>query len=598
MTPSMGRRGQRFSGMDQQPALLLIFIIALLTAMAGRLAWLQLAHGSENRVLADENRVRLVPRSPMRGRLLDRRGRLMAGNRLTYNLYLLPKELNDARWQQLQPRLANLLQIPADRLNHQRQSGLNPDGYRIELIADLKPDQVLRLKEQQANLQGLQVDQDYRRSYTYGALGAHVLGYTSPITDAEYQYLEEKGYRIQDRIGRIGIEAVYENHLRGEWGGQQLEVNAAGEVQRVLGDKQAKAGKDLTLTLDLDLQRAADEALGTVAKGAIVALDPRTGAVRAMASKPNYDPNIFSRNINTAEWKFLNRTEAPLLNRALQGFPPASTFKIVTTAAGIESGLMNAKSTLPTFNSFCYAGMCYGDHGSFGAIGFPLALAVSSNSFYYQVGLKVGEAELFKAARRFGYGSYTGIELKTEESPGLLGDAAWKKQVLKEAWTPVDTITSAIGQGALQVTPLQMARLYAAVANGGNLVTPHLVEGKHVPKPQGMGLKADTIKMLHQGLRRAVTEGTAKVLADPNLPAVAGKTGTGEDPPRPDHAWFGGYAPAEKPQLVIVAFAENSGGYGGTVSAPMVKKLMEVFFKKMPAQAALTNSGAKPTTWP
>ena len=594
----MGRRGQRFSGMDQQPALLLIFIIALLTAMAGRLAWLQLAHGSENRVLADENRVRLVPRSPMRGRLLDRRGRLMAGNRLTYNLYLLPKELNDARWQQLQPRLANLLQIPADRLNHQRQSGLNPDGYRIELIADLKPDQVLRLKEQQVNLQGLQVDQDYRRSYTYGALGAHVLGYTSPITDAEYQYLEEKGYRIQDRIGRIGIEAVYENHLRGEWGGQQLEVNAAGEVQRVLGDKQAKAGKDLTLTLDLDLQRAADEALGTVAKGAIVALDPRTGAVRAMASKPNYDPNIFSRNINTAEWKFLNRTEAPLLNRALQGFPPASTFKIVTTAAGIESGLMNAKSTLPTFNSFCYAGMCYGDHGSFVAIGFPLALAVSSNSFYYQVGLKVGEAELFKAARRFGYGSYTGIELKTEESPGLLGDAAWKKQVLKEAWTPVDTITSAIGQGALQVTPLQMARLYAAVANGGNLVTPHLVEGKHVPKPQGMGLKADTIKMLHQGLRRAVTEGTAKVLADPNLPAVAGKTGTGEDPPRPDHAWFGGYAPAEKPQLVIVAFAENSGGYGGTVSAPMVKKLMEVFFKKMPAQAALTNSGAKPTTWP
>lgn len=594
----MGRRGQRFSGMDQQPALLLIFIIALLTAMAGRLAWLQLAHGSENRVLADENRVRLVPRSPMRGRLLDRRGRLMAGNRLTYNLYLLPKELNDARWQQLQPRLANLLQIPADRLNHQRQSGLNPDGYRIELIADLKPDQVLRLKEQQVNLQGLQVDQDYRRSYTYGALGAHVLGYTSPITDAEYQYLEEKGYRIQDRIGRIGIEAVYENHLRGEWGGQQLEVNAAGEVQRVLGDKQAKAGKDLTLTLDLDLQRAADEALGTVAKGAIVALDPRTGAVRAMASKPNYDPNIFSRNINTAEWKFLNRTEAPLLNRALQGFPPASTFKIVTTAAGIESGLMNAKSTLPTFNSFCYAGMCYGDHGSFGAIGFPLALAVSSNSFYYQVGLKVGEAELFKAARRFGYGSYTGIELKTEESPGLLGDAAWKKQVLKETWTPVDTITSAIGQGALQVTPLQMARLYAAVANGGNLVTPHLVEGKHVPKPQGMGLKADTIKMLHQGLRRAVTEGTAKVLADPNLPAVAGKTGTGEDPPRPDHAWFGGYAPAEKPQLVIVAFAENSGGYGGTVSAPMVKKLMEVFFKKMPAQAALTNSGAKPTTWP
>lgn len=595
MTFASARRTARATGMGQQPVMLLLLIAGFLAAMGARLAWLQLAHGTENRILADENRVRLVPRSPMRGRLLDRRGRLMAGNRLTYNLYLLPKQVDDSRWQQLQQRLSGLLRLPLNHLNQQRLNGINPDGYRIELVADLKPEQVLRLKEQEVNLQGLQVDQDYRRSYLNGVLGAHVLGYTSPITDTEYKYLKDKGYRIQDRIGRIGIEAIYESQLRGEWGGQQLEVNATGDVQRVLGEKKAKAGKDLILTLDLDLQRAADEALGTVAKGAIVALDPRTGAVRAMASRPNYDPNIFSRNINTAEWKALNRPEAPLLNRALQGFPPASTFKIVTTAAGIESGLMNAKSTLPTFNSFCYAGMCYGDHGSFGAIGFPFALAVSSNSFYYQVGLKVGEAELFKAARRFGYGSFSGIELKTEESPGLLGDAAWKRQVLNEPWTAVDTITSAIGQGALQVTPLQMARQYAAVANGGNLVTPHLVEGKHVPKPKPMGLKADTLKMLQQGLRRAVTEGTAKVLNDPNLPSVAGKTGTGEDPPRPDHAWFGGYAPAEKPQLVIVAFAENSGGYGGTVSAPMVKKLMEVFFKKMP-QAAFTNSAGRPTT--
>jgi penicillin-binding protein 2 len=595
MNSGLARRGLRVSGMGQQPLLLLILIMALLSAMGARLAWLQLAHGKENRLLADENRIRLVPRSPMRGRLLDRRGRLMAGNRLTYNLYLLPKQVDDRRWQQLQLRLANLLKIPPARLDEQRQNGVNPDGYRIELLTDLKPDQVLKLKEQELGLQGLQVDQDYRRSYTNGAVGAHVLGYTSPITDVEYKHLNEKGYRIQDRIGRIGIEAVYESHLRGEWGGQQLEVNASGEVQQVLGNKQAKAGKDLTLTLDLELQKAADEALSGVAKGAIVALDPRTGAVRAMASRPNYDPNLFSRNINTAEWKALNSPDAPLLNRALQGFPPASTFKIVTTAAGIESGLMNGSSTLPTFNSFCYAGMCYGDHGSFGAIGFPMALAVSSNSFYYQVGLKVGEAELFKAARRFGYGSFSGIELRAEESAGLLGDAAWKRQVLNEPWTAVDTITSAIGQGALQVTPLQMARLYAAVANGGNLVTPHVVEGGHVPKPKPMGLKPDTIKMLHQGLRRAVTEGTAKVLDDPTLPAVAGKTGTGEDPPRPDHAWFGGYAPAEKPQLVIVAFAENSGGYGGTISAPMVKKMMEVFFKKMP-QAALTNSAGKPTT--
>jgi penicillin-binding protein 2 len=570
--------------MDQQPVWLLLLLLGLLAAMVGRLAWLQLGHGGENRVLADENRVRLVPRTPLRGRVLDRKGRVLAGNQLTYNLYLLPKQVSEQQWLKLRPRLSSLLKVPAEQLDQRRAHGVNPDGYRIELESNLSHNQVLRLREQQGSLNGLQVDQDYRRSYPFGVVGAHVLGYTSPITEEEYKALQEKGYRIQDRIGRIGVESVYESHLRGEWGGQQLEVNATGQVQRVLGEKQAKAGKDLTLTLDLDLQRAADAALSTVAKGAIVALDPRTGAVRAMASRPNFNPNIFSGGISTAQWTALNQPEAPLLNRALQGFPPASTFKIVTTTAGIESGRMNAQSTLPTTGSFCYDGQCYGDHGSFGEIGFPMALAVSSNSFYYQLGLKVGEAELFRAARRYGYGSHTGIELRNEESPGLLGDKAWKKQVIKEPWNSVDTITSAIGQGALQVTPLQMARLYAAVANGGKLVTPYLVDGPHVPKPQPMGLKPDTLKVLHLGLRQAVTNGTATVLNDPTLPPIAGKTGTGEDPPRPDHAWFGGYAPADRPQLVIVAFAENSGGFGGTVSAPMVKTMMETFFHRMAAK--------------
>jgi penicillin-binding protein 2 len=228
-------------------------------------------------------------------------------------------------------------------------------------------------------------------------------------------------------------------------------------------------------------------------------------------------------------------------------------------------------------NSFCYYGQCYGDHGAFGSIGHRMALAVSSNSFYYQLGLKLGPDGLFKAARRLGYGSLTGIELVDEETPGLLGDQAWKKKVLGEPWTPVDTITSSIGQGAVTVTPLQMARLYAAVANGGWLVSPHLVE--RPTKRTWIGLKPATLKVLHDGLRQVVTNGTATILNDPSLPPVAGKTGTAEDPPRPDHAWFGGYAPAQKPTLVIVAFGENSGGYGGTVAAPMVKALMTTWFR-------------------
>jgi penicillin-binding protein 2 len=241
---------------------------------------------------------------------------------------------------------------------------------------------------------------------------------------------------------------------------------------------------------------------------------------------------------------------------------------------------------------FCYDGQCYGDHGAFGAIGFQKALAVSSNSFYYQLGLKVGPDQLFRAARRLGYGRPTGVELAEEESAGLLGDPAWKKKVLGETWTSVDTITSAIGQGAVTVTPLQMARLYAAIANGGNLVTPHLVEK---PSPaQAIGLKPETLRVVREGLRQVVTAGTATLLNDASLPAVAGKTGTAEDPPRPDHAWFGGYAPAGDPTLVIIAFGENSGGYGGTVAAPMVKALMSTWFQGS-AQAASSSEG-RPST--
>ncbi|MCP9783668.1 penicillin-binding protein 2 [Cyanobium sp. WKJ7-Wakatipu] len=581
---AFGPAASRHTGMGRQSALLLAVVLLFSGAMVARLAWLQLLHGAENRARADENRIRLLPRNPIRGRLLDRHGQVLATSRLTYNLYIQPREMGDAQWPALRDRLATVVGLPAAQLEARRNSGANAEGFRIALASGLQSEQVLRFREQAAGLQGAEVDVDILRSYPHGRLAAHVLGYTSGITEEEYTQLQPKGYRIQDRVGRSGVEKQFEGHLRGEWGGQQVEVNAAGQVQRIIGEKSAKAGQDLRLTLDLALQQAAERALDGVRKGAIVALDPQTGAIRALASRPTFDPNVFSPAPSSSQWSSLNSPDAPLLNRAFQGFPPASTFKIVTSVAGLESGRYTADSKVMTMNSFCYAGLCYGDHGAHGAIGFPFALAVSSNTFYYQVGLKVGPDELFKAARRMGYGQVTGIELVEEETPGLLGDQAWKQEVLGEGWTPVDTITSAIGQGALQVTPIQMARLYAAVANGGWLVTPHLVE--RPTKRTWIGLKPATLQVLRDGLRQVVTVGTAKLLNDPNLPPVAGKTGTGEDPPRPDHAWFGGYAPADKPTLVIIAFGENSGGYGGTVAAPMVKALMNTWFRgSLPGQA-------------
>ena len=567
----------RQTGVGRQPGLLMALVLLFCAAIGARLGWLQLLHGPEHRAMADENRIRLIPRDPVRGRLLDRHGQVLATNRLTYRLYLQPRLVGNRQWPALRDRLASLLGIPAERLEEQRRLGKDSvDDYHIPLAGPLTPVQVLRFREQAASLPGAEVSMDVVRSYPNGSLAAHVIGYTSNLTEEEYTRLREKGYRFSDRIGRSGLESTYESHLRGEWGGQQLEVNAAGRVQRVLGDKPARAGRDLRLTLDLNLQRAAERALDHVGKGAIVALDPQTGEILAIASRPGFDPNIFSNGPTTAQWNDLNRPEAPMLNRALQGFPPASTFKIVSTIAGLESGKFSPDSTLPTMGSFCYQGQCYSDHGAYGSIGFQKALAVSSNSFYYQMGLKVGPDDLFKAARRMGYGSHTGVEIRDEETAGLLGDPAWKKKVIGEPWNSVDTITSAIGQGAVTVTPIQMARLYAAVANGGWLVTPHLVQ-RAAPR-QWLGLKPETLRVLREGLRMVVTEGTAKILNDSTLPPVAGKTGTGEDPPRPDHAWFGGYAPAGKPNLVIVAFGENTGGYGGTVAAPMVKTMMEAWF--------------------
>jgi penicillin-binding protein 2 len=573
-------QGARHSGMGRQPAWLFAVVLLFSGAMVLRLAWLQLHQGAENRQRADENRIRLVPRNPIRGRLLDRQGRVLATSQLTYNLYIQPRQVSDQSWPALRDRLVALLTIPASQLDRQRSRGDDSAGFRIQLAEGLKPEQVLRFREQAGNLQGAEVDVDVLRHYPHGRLGAHVLGYTSGITEEEYDRLSERGYRIRDRVGRSGVEKAFEAHLRGEWGGQQVEVNAAGEVQRVLGEKPASAGKDLRLTLDLPLQQAAERALDGVRKGAIVAMDPQTGAIRALASRPTYDPNLFSPAPSVSQWRDLNAPDAPLLNRALQGFPPASTFKIVTSIAALESGKYAPDSKELTTASFCHAGLCYRDHVSMGPIGFPLALAVSSNSFFYRAALKMGPDPLFKAARQLGFGSPTGLELEEEESAGLLGDQAWKKTVLGEPWTAVDTITSAIGQGAVLVTPLQMARMYAAVANGGWLVTPHLVE--RAPEREWIGFKPETLATVRQGLRKAVLEGTAKALNEPGLPPAAGKTGTAEDPPRPVHAWFGGYAPADQPQLVVIALGENSGGYGGTVAAPMAKVLMGSWFRPEP----------------
>ena len=580
---------QRQTGLRQQPLVLLVLVLLFCSAMVSRLVWMQLLEGSRFRELADENRIRLVPRSPIRGRLLDRKGRVLATSKLTYSLYLEPRLVSDDDWPDLRDRLARLLSLKPDLLDQRRQKGLDRDGYRTTLALDLKPEQVLRFREQALGLRGAQVDVDILRSYPNGTLAAHALGYTQPITESEFEILAEKGYKIRDRIGRTGVEAAYERHLRGKWGGQMLEVNAMGEVQRNLGDRPSQAGKDLVLTLDLDLQRVAEQALADKPGGAVVALEAATGAVLALASRPSFDPNFFSKLITTQkEYDALfSNPKKPLLSRAMNPYDPGSTWKPVTAMAGMESGKFPPDTKLHTKACITYGGHCFPDHNGagFGHIGYADALRFSSNTFFYQVGVGVGSKALKQAADQLGFQQKTGIEIGWEESVGLVGDEPWADRGRGWAepgtvpWIPEDMASASIGQSVVQITPLQLARAYAVFANGGWLVTPHLAAGdidwmspEHRTK---VAMKPSTLQTIREGLRKVVEAGTGAGLNGPGIPAAAGKTGTAEDSTGgPDHAWFGCYAPYPDGKIVVVAFAQNTPGGGSVHALPMAKKVL------------------------
>ncbi|MEN9231867.1 MAG: penicillin-binding protein 2, partial [Thermostichus sp. DG02_5_bins_236] len=534
------------------------------------------------RQLADTNRIRLLPQPPERGRIVDRNGVLLAGSQLSHSVFLWPLVQSRQRWQEMIPTLAQYLQIAPEEIEQKLEQAGYRSPFPVRILRNASPQVVIQLEEMSRELPGVMVEAETVRLYPNGDLAAHLLGYTGEIPQEQLQ--ANPDYRLGDIIGLMGAEELFESHLRGQWGGRQVEVDAMGEVLRVLGEQAPQPGKTLQLTLDVRLQQVAEQALAN-RKGAVIAMDPRDGSILAMASYPTFDPNLFSSRITQAQWDALQQQEFPFLNRGMRAYAPASTYKIITTAAGIESGVFPPGTVLQTTAYVQVGGWRFWDwnRAGFGRLNYRQAMAYSSDTFFYQIALGTKVGPLQEWSRRFGLGQPTGIGLKGE-ALGLVPDGDWKQRHWREPWYVGDTVNMSIGQGFITATPLQMAVVTAAVANGGWRVRPLLsqqVIPEHpVPMRQSVGMSAATLQVLQQGLRDVVVFGTGgNANLGPGFPPTAGKTGTAEDPPRRSHAWYVGYAPYDQPELAVVVFLENSGGGGGAQAAPVFREVMRAYFQ-------------------
>ena len=547
--------------------------------------------------MSDENRIRLIASQPIRGRILDTNGKVLADSRVKYSLIAKPQSVKESDWEKHKLIISDLLNIDKNLIQTKYFEGLKNQKLAITIVDDLGVDQLIKFKENEDNFFSFEIATKLIRNYPYKSLAAHVIGYTQPITDSEYKFLSKKGYKLNDLIGRTGIEYVYEDFIRGEWGGEMVEVNSLGKFQRSLGIKPSIKGNDIKLTIDMDLQLIAEEVLKDKKAGAIIVMDPRDGAIRALASKPSFDLNFFAKDFKPEKEynQIFNAPEKPLFNRALNAYDPGSVWKIVTALAGLESGKFPSNTMLDTKPCITYGSQCFREHNDlgFGVIGYEDALRVSSNTFFYQIGYGVGVDEIYEVSRKLGFNSLSGIEIAEQENIGLVASSKWAEEGRgwgepgRTPWVPEDIASMSIGQFVVQVTPMQIARAYAAIANGGFLVTPHLVkkdkEYLAEKKPIAIDIDPKNILLIKRGLRKVVESGTGVSInyGVSNLPPVSGKTGTAEDGEGGlDHAWFVCFTPSEKSELLVVAFAQNTPGGGSVHALPMAREILKVWNEK------------------
>ncbi|HEX9093143.1 MAG TPA: penicillin-binding protein 2 [Coriobacteriia bacterium] len=587
-----------------------LIVLIVLGVLLARLWSMQVLSGATFAAQAEENRIRQISLDAPRGRILDVKGRPLVTNRPVMAVTAAPTVSEDAT---LVARLSGVIDVPvADimkKLSSYKEERLKPRVLRI----DVPMKTVSYLVEHAPEYPGIQVEAAAVREYPQGALAAHVLGYTGEISESQLKGEQLPDYRLGDIVGKAGVESEYDKVLQGEKGYRRLEVDSKGRVRGVVAEGDPRAGKDIVLTIDADVQAVAEQALTDAIEeahrqgyaksraGAAVVLDVKTGAVVAMASAPGYDPTLFIGGINDADWQRLTDTQSeyPLNNRAIMGaYPPASTFKVVTGMAALQTRLTGAYSQY-TCTGF-WEGMgkpgkkCWKATGH-GTISFTQGIVQSCDVVFYEVGKALYEAKgepLQSFARSVGLGSDSGIDLPGEAS-GRVPDAAWKKAYNKDypeaqAWLGGDTVNMAIGQGDLLVTPLQLANVYATYANGGKVMKPHVL--KSVLDSDGQAtlevtatvsidphISPGNLAVMRNALTEVTASGTGKGAFAGFPIAVAGKTGTAQVNKKDDFAWFAAYAPAAAPRYAVAVVIEQ-GGHGGSVAGPAARQILSKLF--------------------
>lgn len=576
-----------------------------LAALVLRLWHLQVVYGSYYRDLSENNRTRAIRTAAPRGNIYDREGRVLVRNRPSFNIALMLEDTPNPP--ETVRKIAEITGRDPARLLAQFESrkGTRPFEPKV-VMYDASRTELAKIKVQSHKLPGVIVTEIPTRAYTNDSLGAQLFGYSREVNRAQLELLREKGYKQGDIVGQAGLEKEFEDDLRGTAGYVQVEVDARGTRKGELGIVDARQGSDIYLTIDLDLQKTAEEALGN-RRGAVVALDPRNGEVLVLASGPSFDANMFTGQMLASEWEQVaGDRDRPLTNRAISAvYPAGSTFKIVWSVAALAE-----KKVTPTTEFFCPGfvvlnGRTYHchKHSGHGSVNLQKAIMVSCNAYFYQVGQLLNINRMTKYLELFGFGQLTGIELPGEE-PGTAPSERWKQKVYGEKWYPGDTVPISIGQGYLVVTPIQMASMMATVANGGTRFKPMLI--KRVENSltgqkkeyQPVVAKKIEAREVSPDVFAKVREYAVDVVNDAHGTGskakleqvrVAGKTGTAQvgilgreslGERFRDHAWFIAFAPAEEPTIALAVIVENSG-HGGTFAAPVAHNVLEKYFRKL-----------------